>query len=57
MIIVEASNIPHFEVLDMGNLQYEIRICRKNHTKVTATMSKVYPFFLKQSLVKMIQFL
>ena len=35
----------------MINLQYEIKICQKNHTEVTMTMSKVYPVFLKQYLV------
>ena len=42
-ITVEAPCIAHLKGLDMRNLQYEIRICHKNHTKVTMTISKVYP--------------
>ena len=34
----------------MRNLQYEIRISQKNHSKVTMTMSKVYSFFFRNSL-------
>ena len=38
-IIVQAPTIPHFKGLVMRNLQYEIRICQKQHTKVPMTMS------------------
>ena len=38
MIIVWVSSILHFKGLGMANLQYEIRICKNIHTKVTTTM-------------------
>ena len=37
-IIVQAPFIPHFKGLVMRNLEYEIRICQKIHTKVTISM-------------------
>ena len=43
-VIVEAPCTAHLKGLDMRNLQYEIRICQKHHTKVTITISKEYPF-------------
>ena len=39
IIVVQAPTIPHFKGLGMRNLQYEIRICQKQHTKVAMTMS------------------
>ena len=39
IIIVLATTIPHFKGLGMRNLQNEIRICQKQHTKVSVTMS------------------
>ena len=38
-IILLATTIPHFKGLGMRNLQYEIRICQKQHTKVAMSMS------------------
>ena len=38
-IIVDAPSIPHFKDLDMTNLQYEIRICKKSHNEVRITLS------------------
>ena len=37
--IVQAPSIPHFKGLNMRNLQYEIKISQKTHTKVTMIMS------------------
>ena len=34
MIILQAPTIPHFKCLSMRNLQYKIRICQKQRTKV-----------------------
>ena len=52
-IVVQAPTIPHFKGLGMRNLQYEIRICQKQHTKVA--MSNVYvnvvTVLMKQSLI------
>ena len=49
--MVQAPTIPHFEGLGMMNLQYEIRICQKQHTKVAmSTYANVVTVFLKQSL-------
>ena len=39
IIVVQAPTIPHFKGLDMRNLQYEIRVCPKQHTKVSMTLS------------------
>ena len=51
MIIVQAPTIPHFKGLGMRNLQYEIKFCKKQHTKVAMnTYAKVVTVFLKQSL-------
>ena len=51
MIIVQAPTIPHFKGLSMRNLQYEIGICQKQHTKVAmSTYANVVTVFLKQSL-------
>ena len=44
-IIVQAPIIPHFKGLAMRNLEFEIRICQKIHTKVTITMSILSRFF------------
>ena len=49
--IVQVPTIPHFKGLSMRNLQYEIRICQKQHTKVAmSTYANVVTVFLKQSL-------
>ena len=54
IIIVQAPTIPHFKGLSMRNLQYEIRICQKQHTKVAmSTYANVVTVFLKQSLFGM----
>ena len=51
IIIVQVPTIPHFKGLSMRNLQYEIRICQKQHTKVAmSTYANVVTVFLKQSL-------
>ena len=49
-IIVQAPSIPHFKGLGMRNLEYEIRVRQKTHTKVTMAMSMLWQFFLKQTL-------
>ena len=36
---------PHFEDLDMRNLQYVMKNCQKNHTKATMTMLIEHQFF------------
>ena len=41
----------HFNGLVMRNLEHEVRICQKIHTKVTITMSMLSKFFLNQTLV------
>ena len=40
--IVIAPTIPHFKGLGMKNLQNEIRICKKDHNKVTMTMLSIF---------------
>ena len=47
-IIVLTLSTPHFKGLGMRCLQFEIRICQKNHNKVTLTM--LSNFFLNQNL-------
>ena len=42
--MIQAPSIPHFKGLGMRNLQYEMRICQKNHNKVTMTMSSNFHF-------------
>ena len=37
--IALAPTIPHFKGLEMRNLQCEVRICQKQHTKVTMIIS------------------
>ena len=49
-IIAQAPGLPHFKGLGMRNLEYEIRICQKIHTKVTITMSMLSSFFFNQTL-------
>ena len=51
-IIVQAPIIPHFKGLVMRNLEYEIRICQKIHTKVTITMSMLSRFFESDVIIK-----
>ena len=41
-IIAWSPHILHFKGLGMKNLQYEMRICQKSHSKVTKT---VYVWF------------
>ncbi len=43
--IALAPTIPHFKGLEMRNLQCELRICQKQHTKVTMIMSMECQFF------------
>ena len=51
IIIVQAPTIPHFKGLSLRNLQYEIKICPKQHTKVAmSTYAKDVTIFSKQSL-------
>ena len=51
IIIVQTPTITHFKGLSIKNLQYEIKICQKQHTKVAmSTYANVVTVFLKQSL-------
>ena len=43
-IIVQTPSISHFKGLGMRNLEYQIAICQKIHTKVTITMSMLSRF-------------
>ena len=55
-VIALAPTIPHFKGFSMRNLQYEIRIYQKQHTKVAmSTYAKVVIVFLKQTLVQAMQ--
>ena len=50
-VLALAPTIPHFKGFSMRNLQYEIRIYQKQHTKVAmSTYAKVVIVFLKQTL-------
>ena len=44
-IKLKAQTIPHFEGLDMRNLQHKMRKSQKHHNKVTMTMSIECQFF------------
>ena len=50
--MVQVHTMPHFKDLDMKNLQYEKRMCPKDHTKVTVKMS-----IECQSLLSILSFL
>ena len=47
---LQAPVILHFKGLVFRNLEYEIRIWQKIHTKVIITMSMLSRFFLNQRL-------
>ena len=50
-IIVWVPSIPHFKGLGMLNFQYEIRMCKNIHNKVTMWMLwQFFFFFLHQTL-------
>ena len=49
--MVQTPCIPYFKGFDMGNLQYEIRICQKSYNKVTMTVYVMVRFFMNKTLL------